>query len=874
MNRKKQKRNIVSIILAAGKGTRMRTVHMPKVCFPIEGKPVIARAIETYQSCGIHSHFIVVNYLAEQVMQATVGLDSNIFFSYQNKPIGTGNAAKSASQLLSSMKYHDDILVVAGDKIFDNQIIDKLIDHFYDTESDLSFLVSEADNSNFAGRVLYSKEAEPVAVVEAFDVGKIKLLQTLNRITKERPLSSREANLLALDYLGNEKKAAFALGSVWDSVNEGYSVTSKLIHENFSEQDFIFSINNERFDLPQLLKSSHQNLSTYIFKAEALYFALDRLTRDNAQQEEYLTETISILSNEKFKISTVSVDHKGQVLDFNTPEELEEVRKAFVSKSSVQISSRRKLERNARHWLKDFDLSDPQAISNLAENYGDGHTLLENKRKTLISLLTAFIREYGDVKTVITRSSGRINMMGRHVDHQGGYGNMIALDKDIFCVAGERTDDQINILNLDSRLYAVRQFSIKGLVKNFKNNWIEFVNSDQIIQQAREAQGDWSQYIKAISARIQTLFPGKKLKGLNLAFGGDIPIAAGLSSSSALVVATAKAIISINNLKISSVEFVNLCAEAEWYVGTRGGAGDHAAMTYCKKGAITQIGYFPVHEIQNVSFPDDYALIVCNSLEKARKTAGAKDIFNHRVACYNIARELFKKMHSKFSSKIEYLRDINSAQLNVSNTNLITMIKDLPVSLNRNEIENYIGYEKAREYLNTHSDQINTYPIRNVLLFGLGEIERSRIFARSINAGNINEAGKMMNISHNGDRIMTYSNNGEPVPFNLHYTDDQLKNFFDNTTGNKNVMLQNISGSYGCSSAKIDRMIDIALSVKGTIGAQIAGAGLGGCIMVLMKNENTEDLYKMMTEKYYQPAELDPEIFICNPAQGSSLLEY
>jgi len=874
MNKKKQKRNIVSIILAAGKGTRMRTVHMPKVCFPIDGKPVIARAIETYQNCGIHSHFIVVNYLAEQVMQATAGLDTNIFFSYQHEPIGTGNAAKSATQLLSAMNYHDDILVVAGDKIFDDQIINKLIDHFYKTESDLAFLVSEADNSNFAGRVLYSKDSEPVAVVEAFDVGKIKLLQTLNRITKERPLSSREAHLLALDYLGNEKKAAFALGSVWDSINEGYSVTSKLIHENFSEQDFIFSINNERFDLPQLLKSSHQNLSTYIFKAEALYYALNKLTRDNAQQEEYLTETISLLSNEKFKISTVPIDHKGQVLDFNTPEELEEVRKTFVSKSSVQTTDSRKSERNAKHWLKDFDLSNPLAISNLTESYSDGYTLLENKRKTLISLLTAYIREYGGAKTVISRSSGRINMMGRHVDHQGGYGNMIALDKDIFCVSGERTDDQINILNLDSRLYAARQFSIKELVKNFKNNWIEFVNSDQIIRQAREAQGDWSQYIKAIIARIQTKFPEKKLKGMNLAFSGDIPIAAGLSSSSALVVATAKAIVSLNNLKISSVEFVNLCAEAEWYVGTRGGAGDHAAMTYCKKGAITQIGYFPVHEVQNVSFPDDYALVVCNSLEKARKTAGAKDIFNHRVACYHIALELFKKLHPEFASKIEYLSDINSVHLNVSNTTLITMIKDLPVSLNRNEIEDHIGYEKAQEYLNTHSDQINIYPIRNVLLFGLSEIERSRIFARFINAGNINEAGKMMNISHNGDRIMSYSNTGEPVPFSLQYTDDQLKKILDNTTGDNNVKLENISGSYGCSSAKIDRIIDIALSVKGTVGAQIAGAGLGGCIMVLIKKENTEDLYKTMTEKYYQPAELDPEMFLCNPAQGSSMVEY
>lgn len=874
MRNSKLDRKIVAIILAAGKGTRMRTVHMPKVCFAIDGKPVIARAIETYQACGINSHFIVVNYLAEQVMQATIGLDADIFFCYQKKQIGTGNAAISAARLLSSMNYLDDILVVAGDKIFDNQIISKLIDNFYKTDSDLAFLVSEADNSNIAGRVVYSKAAKPLAVVEAFDVAKVQLLQTLNRITKERPLSSREARALALDYLGTEKKAAFALGSVWDSINEGYSVTSKLIHDNFSENNFNFSINNERFDLPKLLKSSHQNLSTYIFKSEALYYALDRLTRDNAQQEEYLTETINILSKEKFKISTVPVDHEGQVMDFNTPEELEEVRKLFVLKSSVHTAVSRKSKRNAKQWLKDFDSSNATAISNLAENYGDGYTLLENKRRILIALLTAFIREYGDTQTVISRSSGRINLMGRHVDHQGGYGNMITLDKDIFCVAGKRNDDEIHILNLDSRLYPARQFSVTELVKDYNNNWLEFVNSNQIIRQAREAQGDWSQYIKAIIARIQTRFPEKKLKGMNLTFSGDIPVAAGLSSSSALIVASANAIINLNKLKIPSAEFVNLCAEAEWYVGTRGGPGDHAAMTYCKKGTITQIGYFPVYEVQQVFYPNDYDLVVCNSLEKARKTAGAKDLFNHRVACYHISRELFKKVHPEYASLIEHLRDINSAHLNVSVSTLIKMIKQLPLYLNRNEVEQKIGTEKAHEYLSTHSEQITVYPVRNILLFGLAEIERSRIFSYLINTGNINEAGNMMNISHNGDRIMSYSNTGEPVPFSLQYTDDQLDYILNKTKGNDNLKLEYISGTYGCSSAKIDRMIDIALSVKGTVGAQIAGAGLGGCIMVLIKKDYSEDLYKMMTEKYYQPAELDPDMFICNPAQGSSVVEY
>ena len=106
------------------------------------------------------------------------------------------------------------------------------------------------------------------------------------------------------------------------------------------------------------------------------------------------------------------------------------------------------------------------------------------------------------------------------------------------------------------------------------------------------------------------------------------------------------------------------------------------------------------------------------------------------------------------------------------------------------------------------------------------------------------------------------------------YADEYLDKIITKTIPQEKLKLEYISGSYGCSSAKIDHMIDIALSVKGVAGAQIAGAGLGGCIMVLIKKEFYEDLQKALVEKYYQPAELDPEVFLCNPARGSSMIAY
>ena len=61
-----------TIILAAGKGTRMGVDTRPKVCFEVCGVPAIIRAMRAYHACGIKQHVIVVGNLAGQVIE-TVG---------------------------------------------------------------------------------------------------------------------------------------------------------------------------------------------------------------------------------------------------------------------------------------------------------------------------------------------------------------------------------------------------------------------------------------------------------------------------------------------------------------------------------------------------------------------------------------------------------------------------------------------------------------------------------------------------------------------------------------------------------------------------------------------------------------------------------
>jgi len=67
-------------------------------------------------------------------------------------------------------------------------------------------------------------------------------------------------------------------------------------------------------------------------------------------------------------------------------------------------------------------------------------------------------------------------------------------------------------------------------------------------------------------------------------------------------------------------------------------------------------------------------------------------------------------------------------------------------------------------------------------------------------------------------------------------------------------------------------MADIAQRTEGVMGAQLAGAGLGGCIMALAREEATDQLIERLTRLYYQPGGLETQVSVCTSIAGSGVL--
>jgi len=516
------------------------------------------------------------------------------------------------------------------------------------------------------------------------------------------------------------------------------------------------------------------------------------------------------------------------------------------------------------------------------EIYGDRPEFIQQQVHRYARMLHEFGRIYGiEHKVIIARAPARINLVGMHIDHRGGSVNPIA-SNEIRIVASKREDDQVILHNLNPK-FPPRRFSISHQLPPEKiTDWAQWTQEQSDERKRQGIAGDWSNYVKAALLYLQEVHRADdgsyttRISGMNLLVDGDIPMAAGLGSSSALVVASAEAAVAINDLSLSPNDLVDLCGTAEWYVGTRGGKGDHAAIKLSKQGFISTISFFPI-KVDYAPFPNDYRVVVCNSLVEAKKAAGAKSIFNERVAAYEIGMLLLKHRFSTLDGQVKYLRDLNTENLKVDETYLYELIKSLPLRISREQLNLKLPFHagELHKLYQTHDEPSEGYRVRGVCMFGLAECERSKKAAEFLHQGDIAAFGQLIRFSHEGDRISIRSSSTR-ITVESELDDTVLDQLIKALrSGNPhhaaNAQLYKQPGGYAVSCEELDTLVDIASDVDGVLGAGRIGAGLGGCISALVEADRVQPLVQAVTAEYYQPRNLPTAVEVCFPVAGAGV---
>jgi galactokinase len=219
---------------------------------------------------------------------------------------------------------------------------------------------------------------------------------------------------------------------------------------------------------------------------------------------------------------------------------------------------------------------------------------------------------------------GRIEVFGKHTDYAGGHSLVAAVPRG-FAIVARPTDDR--------------------RVRVFDARWQDAVEFD-IDDEARTFTG-WTNYIAVVARRFAKNFPGAAL-GVDLAIASDLPRAAGVSSSSALVVGVATALARRGQLSErpewraaiatpldlagylgateNGLTFKSLAGTSG--VGTHGGSEDHTAILTCRPGRVSAYSYVPVRHVRDATMPADWRFVIASSGVQADKAGSAKDRYN------------------------------------------------------------------------------------------------------------------------------------------------------------------------------------------------------------------------------------------------------
>ena len=265
-------------------------------------------------------------------------------------------------------------------------------------------------------------------------------------------------------------------------------------------------------------------------------------------------------------------------------------------------------------------------------------------------IANAFKTRFRDAPKIIVRAPGRINLIGEHTDYNGGYVLPAAIDNAVYFAVSPREDNECHLIAHD--LNEVFTINLKELVKTDLYSWANYLMGvlDEIQKELRVQET--SQVARTSdNSKPETQNP-KRLKGINLIFGGDIPSGGGVSSSAAIENGIGFAVNELFNLGLSRIDLLKISQRAENnFVGMKCGIMDMFASMMGKENAVIRLDcnsleyeYFPFNA-------PNYRLVLCNTMVKHSLVDSE---YNTRRAECEEGVALFQK----YDPSVKTLRDV------------------------------------------------------------------------------------------------------------------------------------------------------------------------------------------------------------------------
>ncbi len=414
--------------------------------------------------------------------------------------------------------------------------------------------------------------------------------------------------------------------------------------------------------------------------------------------------------------------------------------------------------------------------------------------------LTLFRQQYGPGEVHLFRAPGRVNLIGEHTDYNHGYVLPMALDRDVLLLARPRTDATVRLANAEAA-FTERQFTIGAAIPP-------------------QPAGDWANYPQGPAQLLAQEF-GPAVRGFDGLVDGEapwgVPRGAGLSSSSALTVVGAFALVTLNALPLAGSALADACGRAEWYVGTRGGIMDQFISILAERDHALFLDCRPApdgsYRLEQAPIPPGYSVVVVDSRVKHSNTG---PLFNRRVAEGRIGVRLLAARYPG----ITHLRDVDGRPWG-------ELEPLLPEAISSAELRAQ-GIDPERILDAGRSPETDTFLVRRRCRHVISENARVLASMAALRTGDLAAFGALLGQAHRSAR------------------DD-----------------------YDISIPEIECLVSAAASAPGCLGARLTGAGWGGCIVALVASPAVSDFSVSVCDRYQRQTGRSAQAFVCRSAPGA-----
>jgi galactokinase len=238
-------------------------------------------------------------------------------------------------------------------------------------------------------------------------------------------------------------------------------------------------------------------------------------------------------------------------------------------------------------------------------------------------IVAKFEDRYGESPQWVVRAPGRVNLIGEHTDYNDGFVLPLAIDRAVWIALRSREDQSVEVHSVDFDSQA--RFGLDGLTE--------------------KGAGHWGEYLKGTAWSLQQ--DGFSLAGWEGVMQGDVPLGAGLSSSAALELATARAFATAGSLDWEPAMMAKLAQRAEnQWVGVNCGIMDQLISAAGRENCALLIDCRSL-ECTPVAFPPGVAVVV---LDTSTRRGLVDSAYNERRRQCEEAARFFG---------VKALRDVN-----------------------------------------------------------------------------------------------------------------------------------------------------------------------------------------------------------------------